>query len=368
LNAAVQLIDVSKSFEDSQAVKSVSLDIKEGEFFSLLGPSGCGKTTLLRMIAGFERPTSGQVIVSGQEMSNVPPHKRPVNMVFQSYALFPHLTVYDNVAFGLRSTKSVAAAEIPGRVQDALTLVQLGQLSHRYPRELSGGQQQRIAFARAIVNKPSVLLLDEPLSALDARIREEMQEELARFKSKLAMTFVMVTHDQSEAFALSDRIAVFNGGRLEQLGTPQEIYENPSTKFVADFIGQTNLLEGKVVEVKAPYVKLALNDNFHVWAKTDEQFQEGETATVWIRTESVGLLDTASSQENFNNIFEAVVVHRSYQGASSEYRIEIGGITLHALQKNQSGGDYNTGSRIFAQLAANNVRLLSHSQNGSRKS
>ncbi|MFI6601974.1 ABC transporter ATP-binding protein [Nonomuraea sp. NPDC050536] len=245
--SAIELEDVVKEFtshgEVVQAVKGVTLDIAEGEFFSLLGPSGCGKTTTMRMIAGFEDPSRGLVKLHGKDVTNVPPNKRDVNMVFQSYALFPHMNVWDNVAFGLKQRK-VDSAEIQRRVSEMLEIVALTGRERRMPREMSGGQQQRVALARALVNKPRALLLDEPLGALDLKLRQAMQIELKRIQREVGITFVYVTHDQGEALTMSDRIAVMNDGLVEQLANPREIYEKPSTAFVAGFIGTSNLLAG----------------------------------------------------------------------------------------------------------------------------
>ncbi|MFD1705995.1 ABC transporter ATP-binding protein [Siminovitchia sediminis] len=244
----VKLNNVVKSFDDNVVVQNIHMDIKAGEFLTLLGPSGCGKTTTLRMIAGFEQPTDGEVIIDGKEVSSIPPHKRDVNTVFQSYALFPHMNVFDNVAFGLKM-KKVSKEEIKRRVMEALQLVQLHSFVERKPDQLSGGQKQRVAIARALVNSPKVLLLDEPLGALDLKLRRQMQVELKHLQQQLGITFIYVTHDQEEALTMSDRIAVMNAGIIEQLGTPDEIYERPASRFVADFIGETNLFEGKVVEI-----------------------------------------------------------------------------------------------------------------------
>ena len=246
---AIELVDVAKTYhshgEAVQAVQGMSLAIGEGEFFSLLGPSGCGKTTTMRMIAGFEEPSRGSVFLHGVDVTGVPPHKRDVNMVFQSYALFPHMSVFENVAFGLRR-KGVPSAEIRQKVGEMLDVVDLTGREKRLPRELSGGQQQRVALARALVNRPRALLLDEPLGALDLKLRQHMQVELKRIQREVGITFVYVTHDQGEALTMSDRIAVMNDGRVEHLGTPREIYEYPATKFVAGFIGTSNLLAGPV--------------------------------------------------------------------------------------------------------------------------
>lgn len=247
---AIQLDDVVKEYtshgEVVQAVKGVTLEIAEGEFFSLLGPSGCGKTTTMRMVAGFEEPTRGVVKLRGQDVTDVPPNRRDVNMVFQSYALFPHMSVWENVAFGLRQ-KKVPADEIGRRVGEMLKIVDLAGREKRKPREMSGGQQQRVALARALVNHPRALLLDEPLGALDLKLRQAMQLELKRIQREVGITFVYVTHDQSEALTMSDRIAVMRDGLVEQLGAPREIYERPATPFVAGFIGTSNLLAGSVV-------------------------------------------------------------------------------------------------------------------------
>ncbi|MFI6919381.1 ABC transporter ATP-binding protein [Nonomuraea spiralis] len=247
--SAIQLEDVVKEYlshgEVVQAVKGVSLDIAEGEFFSLLGPSGCGKTTTMRMVAGFEEPTKGLVRLHGKDVTNVPPNKRDVNMVFQSYALFPHMSVWDNVAFGLKQRKT-PQEEIRRRVGEMLEIVDLAGREKRRPREMSGGQQQRVALARALVNRPRALLLDEPLGALDLKLRQAMQIELKRIQREVGITFVYVTHDQSEALTMSDRIAVMNDGLVEQLASPREIYERPATAFVAGFIGTSNLITGTV--------------------------------------------------------------------------------------------------------------------------
>ena len=241
-SAAIGLDGVSKRFGKHPAVDDVTLEIGEGEFFSLLGPSGCGKTTTLRMVAGFELPDAGRIVLKGSDVTEVPANRRPVNMVFQQYALFPHMSVYDNVAFGLK-VKRVPRAEHRERVQEMLRVVSLEGLDRRRARQLSGGQQQRVALARALVNRPAALLLDEPLGALDVKLRKQMQLELKRIQGTLGTTFVYVTHDQEEALAMSDRIAVMNGGRVEQLGTPREIYEHPASDFVADFVGTVNVLD-----------------------------------------------------------------------------------------------------------------------------
>ena len=261
----IRLTELTKHFREVRAVDRVSIDIQPGEFFSMLGPSGCGKTTTLRMIGGFELPTSGRIELRGRDVTTDPPDKRPVNMVFQNYALFPHLDVADNIAFGLRR-KGVDKAQTKRRVGEALELVHLAGYDRRKPNQLSGGQQQRVALARALVNRPNVLLLDEPLGALDLKLRKALQIELKRVQIEVGITFVYVTHDQEEALTMSDRIAVMHRGKVEQLGTPEELYERPRTRFVADFIGTSNLLAGSVEVVdgssarRSPRVRRVLPD------------------------------------------------------------------------------------------------------------
>src|SRR2546421_5086280 len=283
--AAIGLVGVSKRFGTHAAVDDVTLEIAEGEFFSLLGPSGCGKTTTLRMVAGFELPDAGRIVLKGNDVTEVPANRRPVNMVFQQYALFPHMSVYDNVAFGL-SVKGVPRKQHDDRVNDILRVVALEGYEKRRPRQLSGGQQQRVALARALVNRPAALLLDEPLGALDVKLRRHMQLELKRIQHEIGTTFVYVTHDQEEALAMSDRIAVMNGGRGEQLGTPREIYEHPETAFVADFIGSLNTLEGLIDELVGGYAVARVGDGGRVVAQAaDTAHRTGDSVRFAVRPE-----------------------------------------------------------------------------------
>src|SRR5437899_2065976 len=284
--AAIGLVGVSKRFGTHAAVDDVSLEIGESEFFSLLGPSGCGKTTTLRMVAGFELPDTGRIVLKGNDVTNVPANRRPVNMVFQQYALFPHMSVYDNVAFGLK-VKRVPRAEHGERVQEMLRVVSLEGLDRRRARQLSGGQQQRVALARALVNKPAALLLDEPLGALDVKLRKQMQFELKRIQAELRTTFVYVTHDQEEALAMSDRIAVMNLGRVEQIGTPREIYENPETAFVADFIGSLNALDFRVDELVGAYALMRLGTHERLVVPVGSSARPGDSFRVAVRPERV---------------------------------------------------------------------------------
>ncbi|TAK11872.1 MAG: ABC transporter ATP-binding protein [Anaerolineae bacterium] len=294
--SSVRLVNVTKQFPvpekgqaDVRAVEDISLDIREGEFFTLLGPSGCGKTTTLRLIAGFETPDSGMVIIGGQVANELAPYQRPVNTVFQNYALFPHLTVEQNVAFGLK-VKRIPVPEQEQRVNEALELVQMGAYGRRRPSQLSGGQQQRVALARALVNRPAVLLLDEPLGALDLRLRKDMQYELKRLQVEVGITFIYVTHDQEEALTMSDRIAVMNQGEVLQIGSPSEIYDQPVDRFVASFIGDTNLLNAQVVSVKNGHVRLQMGGGEVELPRNGREVTAGQGVTVAIRPEKLRIL------------------------------------------------------------------------------
>lgn len=280
----VQLRNVSKSFGNQHVLQPIDLDIYEGEFLTILGSSGCGKTTTLRIIAGFEEPSSGQVLLENKDVTKLPPYNRNVNTVFQSYALFPHMTVFDNVAFGLVE-KKIPKAEIKQRVLKALDMVQLNKFEKRKPDKLSGGQKQRVAIARAIVNNPKVLLLDEPLGALDLKLRKQMQLELKHLQQQLGITFIYVTHDQEEALTMSDRIVIMNKGNLEQIGTPKEIYEKPRTKFVADFIGESNIFEASVEKINENDLTLML-ENGHAVGIGDG-FKKDEIVYVCVRPENI---------------------------------------------------------------------------------
>ncbi|PKM50979.1 MAG: spermidine/putrescine ABC transporter ATP-binding protein [Firmicutes bacterium HGW-Firmicutes-7] len=286
----VQLGELVKKFEDVVAVDHINLNIREGEFITFLGSSGCGKTTTLRMIAGFEEPTSGSIIISGKHVFSKYPHERDVNTVFQSYALFPHMDVYNNIAFGLKMKKT-PKHEIKDRVTEVLSLVQLEGYENRKPSQLSGGQKQRIAIARALVNNPKVLLLDEPLGALDLKLRKQMQVELKHLQKKLGLTFIYVTHDQEEALTMSDRIAVMNKGRIEQLGTAEEIYEKPKTKFVAGFIGETNLFEGVVTRNLGQGEYMVETEGKEIIV-TSSNLDVGDNVKITIRPEKIKINDT----------------------------------------------------------------------------
>jgi spermidine/putrescine transport system ATP-binding protein len=319
--ADVRLVDVTKRFEEVTAVDRLSLEIEHGSFFALLGPSGCGKTTTLRMIGGFEQPTEGQIYLGDAEVSGLPSYKRDVNTVFQSYALFPHLSVFENVAFGLRR-QGVRGETLTGQVNEILRLVGLEGMGKRKPRQLSGGQQQRVALARALVNKPKVLLLDEPLGALDLKLRKQMQLELKGIQHDIGITFVHVTHDQEEAMTMADQIAVMNHGRIEQLGTPTELYETPSTAFVAGFLGVSNLIPGTVRLRSGPEVRCRPD------ALTG---RTGEVA-VGIRPEKIEL-----GQGQANSL-DGTVVEEAYVGVSTQYIVETGCGLLTVYRQNASPG------------------------------
>lgn len=322
--SALEARDVSKRYDGAQsrALNSISLAVKPGEFYSFLGPSGCGKTTLLRIFAGFEEPSSGRVLIDGQDVVGVPPYRRPVNMVFQSYALFPHMTILENVAFGLRAAKKLNKSEIIAQSKEALATVRLSEMASRLPAQLSGGQQQRVALARALVMRPVVLLLDEPLSALDVRIREEMQEELLRLHRQLGLSFVMVTHDQSEALALSSRIAVFNKGNLEQIGSPQEIYSDPLTPFAATFIGRSNLLPVRVTDAGAEDFSVEVLGRKFVVPRTvsSASIKKGDRASLCFKPEDCSL---AADPDSDGLLLPGVIASRSYQGSLVDLRVEL---------------------------------------------
>jgi spermidine/putrescine transport system ATP-binding protein len=325
MTEAVRFEGVTKRFGSATAVDSLDLTVKRGEFFSLLGPSGCGKTTTLRMVAGFEQPTEGQVYLDGEPVASVPPYKRNVNTVFQSYALFDHLDVNGNVAFGLKRRK-VAAEEIKTRVAEALELVRLTGRETAKPGELSGGQRQRVALARALVNRPAVLLLDEPLGALDLKLRKEMQVELKAIQREVGITFLYVTHDQEEALAMSDRIAVMNGGVVEQCGTPEEVYEQPVRQFVAGFIGISNLMEGTV---EGGGVRLAGGQRCE--AAVPEGLADGTPVCLSVRPEKIWL----DEHEQGMVLLEGTVAERVYVGTTTQVIVELSpGARIVALEQN----------------------------------
>ncbi|MEO8611677.1 MAG: ABC transporter ATP-binding protein [Chloroflexota bacterium] len=386
----VELINVIKEFPTPRsdgavrAVDDISLQISDGEFFALLGPSGCGKTTTLRMIAGFEDTSSGQILIRGKAVQDVPPFHRPVNTVFQDYALFPHMTALQNVMFGLEM-EGVNKAEAQKRAKEALELVRLPQAADRRPRQLSGGMQQRVALARAIVKRPAVLLLDEPLSALDLKLREAMRYELKAMQKTLGITFIFVTHDQEEAMTMADRIAVMDRGKVLQVGTPEEIYEAPTTKFVADFIGETNFLKGILTEKKDKYGIVKLDDATSISAiPSNPDMAVGQEVTVAIRPEKINLFpasgvmrypdSTTDSVERYKealvrdpdiNLIQGVIHQDIYIGTDTRYIIGIGGkANIEVAVRVQNFGlrsetYYQKGQTVNVFWDADNARILS---------
>jgi len=329
---AVELKKVSKHFGPVVAVDEVTLSIRDGKFFSLLGPSGCGKTTTLRLIAGFELPTAGEVYIGGKLQGEIPPYHRPVNTVFQNYALFPHMTVFQNVAFGLEMRK-VSKTEIRQRVLEALEMVRLPGMESRKPDQLSGGQQQRVALARALVNRPEVLLLDEPLGALDLKLRKAMQLELKALQHRVGITFVYVTHDQEEALTMSDRIAVMNHGRVLQVATPEKIYDRPAERFVADFIGETNFLEGQVKGRRADEVVVVVDGVLALHVPIERGVGIGEDVTVAIRPEKISLHAEPPDPRAVPGIVQEVV----YTGTDTHYVVRLTEKTIIAVRQQNVG-------------------------------
>ncbi|TPJ71177.1 ABC transporter ATP-binding protein [Mesorhizobium sp. B2-6-2] len=312
---------VTKRYGAITAVSGIDLAIPPSAFVALLGPSGCGKTTCLRMIGGFEQPSEGQVLIRGRDMAGTPPYRRPVNMVFQQYALFPHLDVEENISYGLRQARPrLSSREIALRAGEALSMVQLAGYGRRKIHELSGGQQQRVALARALVNKPAVLLLDEPLAALDKKLRTDMQIELQNLQREIGITFVLVTHDQEEALSMSDFVCVMNGGRVVQLGQPSEIYDEPADLFVADFVGKTNLLSGKVAALSGDLVDVALADGTVISARKRVPLSRDEAVSVSLRPESLSLSAPGGGA------LKGIVRNRIFLGSTAEYAIEVHGI------------------------------------------
>jgi spermidine/putrescine transport system ATP-binding protein len=355
---AIALEGVSKRFGKHEAVRDVSLSIGEGEFFSLLGPSGCGKTTTLRMIAGFEVPDEGRILLQGDDVTSLFSNRRPVNMVFQQYALFPHMSIYDNVAFGLK-VRRVPRSEHRGRVTEMLRIVELEGLERRRPRELSGGQQQRVALARALVNSPAALLLDEPLGALDVKLRKQMQLQLKEIQHGVGTTFVYVTHDQEEALAMSDRIAVMNGGRVEQIGTPREIYARPRTAFVADFIGSLNVLELRVDELVGGYAVMRLDDSERVVVAVAPGTRVGDAVRVAMRPEQVRLAAVGDAARDGGSRLAGTVAEVVFLGMYTQFHVDtrIGRVVSHRLA-DEPLALLEAGSQVALEWAPEHASLL----------
>ena len=346
--ALLDIRALTRRFGTFEAVRDVSFSVEAGEFFTLLGPSGCGKTSLLRLIAGFDQPDSGQILLEGRDLAGMPAEARPIHTVFQSYALFPHLTAWDNIAFPLKMTRT-PAAETRRRVGEMLDAVHLAGQADQFPHELSGGQQQRVAIARALANRPRLLLLDEPLSALDKKLREEMQIELISLQRTVGITFVFVTHDQHEALALSDRIAVMREGRIEQLDEPSKIYGNPVSRFVADFIGHCNLLDAKILASNAQNLRLEIAGLGQIVAPAAAQCQAGQPGALVLRPEQLTMQHDEPLQ--FANRFSATVEDFLYVGDVTTYQVKLdNGFTLRALRPNSAAGRarfFEPGDRVW---------------------
>jgi spermidine/putrescine transport system ATP-binding protein len=357
MKGAVILDRVSRSYGQVTAVDGVSLDVPPGEFVTLLGPSGCGKTTLLRLIAGFERPDRGRISVSRRDVTDVPAHKRPVNTVFQQYALFPHRTVAGNVAFGLE-VRRLPSAEVAARVDRALDLVRLTGLGGRRVHELSGGQKQRVALARALVLEPDVLLLDEPMAALDPKLRKEMQVELKNLQERLGITFVFVTHDQDEALVMADRIAVMHAGRIEQIDGPEALYERPRTRFVADFLGVANLFRATPVAIREGTAVLRTGDGLQFEAACDEGYEVGRPVWVGLRSEKISLV------ERTGNVLEGVIEDEIFLGDWTDWRVRTGGVLVSVGEGNVLARGRARGDRVSLSFGPDAVLRLEAAAGG----
>ena len=370
----IEIEHVTKRFGDFTAVKDMNLSIRQGEFFSVLGPSGCGKTTTLRMVAGFEQPTEGEIYLANTAVRGVPPYKRPVNTVFQNYALFPHLNVWENVAFGLKR-KKVPAPELKQRVNEALEMVEMDSMVQRKPSQLSGGQQQRVALARALVNRPTVLLLDEPLGALDAKLRKAMQLELKKLQSEVGITFIYVTHDQEEALTMSDRIAVMSQGLVEQIGTPADIYENPHTAFVANFIGVSNIYLSDVKDVRRGVAECVTDKGLsaHVSTHGHEGVRAGAKVGIVIRPEKLLITpaDDASEIGDRENVFGGIVKAVVYTGSVTQFIVDIEGRHLaQVLQQNlfhTERKEWHPGERVNVSFWTQSCSLITDVERGMAK-
>ena len=346
-DSGITLEGVTKRFGSVEAVRSVALEIQEGEFFSLLGPSGCGKTTSLRMIGGFEQPDEGRILLRGVDVTTVPPNRRNVNMVFQHYALFPHMSIGDNIAFGMR-LKRVDKAEQRERVAEMLRIVRLEGLEKRKPGQLSGGQQQRVALARALVNRPAALLLDEPLGALDVKLRKQMQLELKRIQSELGTTFVYVTHDQEEALAMSDRIAVMNDGVVEQVAPPRELYERPVTAFCADFIGSLNALDFRVDEVAGAQLVSRVSSTERLVVEAANGHSPGDSLKLAVRPERIRIAASGRPAPEEGSRLEGVVAEVIYLGSLTQFYVDtkVGRVVSYRMNDEERGGGIDSGRDV----------------------
>ena len=353
----VELREVSKKFGSFTALEEVSFEIAEGEFMTFLGPSGCGKTTCLRLISGFEHPSTGEVFIAGKNVTHDPPYRRSVNQVFQTYALFPHLSVYENISFGLRMQK-LAAPDVKQRVDRIVEMTSLQEFANRKPAQLSGGQRQRVALARAIVCEPKVLLLDEPLSALDAKLRTQMRSELKQLQKRLGITFIFVTHDQEEALSMSDRIAVMSCGRVEQIGTVNEIYYQPATRFVATFIGETNIVEAEIVEKSADLIRCRIEGGMTLAVRPGTS-AESSSVLLSLRPEKIRLY---RSRPEGQNVFSGRIVVQVFKGAVNDLTLAVsGGLELRALIANDGQQElvFQEGEEVFCRIQPEDVNIIS---------
>jgi spermidine/putrescine transport system ATP-binding protein len=353
----VELRRVSKKFGSFTALEEVSFDIAEGEFMTFLGPSGCGKTTCLRLISGFENPSTGEVFIAGKNVTHDPPYRRSVNQVFQSYALFPHLSVYENISFGLRMQK-LSAPDIKRRVDRVVEMTSLQEFAERKPAQLSGGQRQRVALARAVVCEPKVLLLDEPLSALDAKLRTQMRAELKQLQKRLGITFVFVTHDQEEALTMSDRIAVISCGRVEQIGTVNEIYYQPATRFVATFIGETNIVEAEIVDKGADVIHCRIEGGMTLAVRAGTP-AAGNNVLLSLRPEKIRLY---RSQPQGQNVFSGRIVVQVFKGAVNDLTVAVSrGLELRALIANDGQQElvFQEGEEVFCRIQPEDINIVS---------
>ncbi len=334
----LRLVNVTKKFDNFIAVDSINLEIKQGEFFSFLGPSGCGKTTLLRMIAGFETPTEGKIYIGDTDISKMPPYKRPVNTIFQNYSLFPHIDIYNNIAFGLK-VKKVHKSEIEDRVLQMIKLVKMEDHLNKFPNQLSGGQKQRIAIARALINEPKVLLLDEPLAALDLKLRQHMLIELMNIHDAVGITFLYVTHDQSEALNIADRLAIMNKGSFAQIGMPDDVYERPETIFAAYFIGDTNLIEGRVSEINDEYATVVCQTDSDQEIELDTTYHRqpvlDEVVTLSLRPEKIAISRKPPKKKDDFNILQGVIEDILYGGTHTQYIVKVGAYLLRVFQQHK---------------------------------
>jgi len=355
----LELVDIHKSFGNSHVLKGVTLSISKGEFVTLLGPSGCGKTTTLNIIAGLLSADSGEIRIGGKEMSNTPPHKRGLGMVFQNYALFPHMTTFDNIAFGLKFLRT-SKDEVPTRVRRVMDLVnlQMDTYQARYPHQLSGGEQQRVSLARSLVIEPSVLLLDEPLSNLDAKLRNSMRAEIRKIQKEVRITTVYVTHDQEEALAMSDRVAIFQNGTIAQVASPLEIYRRPRSVFVADFVGHSNFIRGRVRDVSDTTGTVVTDEGLAIVVRKTDFMMKNEPLVLAIRAEKIALLDKRESREN---IFEGTVESSLYMGPTSRITVAVGDLRLlvHAGgEEERTGKMHETGETVYVELNPRDILVL----------